>query len=91
MAKSTKYFIVFDPMGGLKIVTLPTHLELLVECDSVEDANAKYLEICARRTASGLPTIMVTPLDGIVLFVIALVSLVLARRNLDKRGKEERE
>jgi hypothetical protein len=34
---------------------------------------------------------MFTPLDGIVLFVIALVSLVLARRNLDKRGKEERE
>jgi hypothetical protein len=34
---------------------------------------------------------MLTPLDGIVLFVIALVSLVLARRNLDQQGKENRE
>jgi hypothetical protein len=34
---------------------------------------------------------MFTPLDGVVLFVIALVSLVLARRNLDKRAEEERE
>jgi membrane protein implicated in regulation of membrane protease activity len=34
---------------------------------------------------------MLTPLDGVVLFVIALVSLVLARRNLDKRGKDKQE
>jgi hypothetical protein len=34
---------------------------------------------------------MFTPLDGIVLFVIALVSLILARRNLDKRAKENHE
>jgi hypothetical protein len=34
---------------------------------------------------------MFTPLDGVVLFVIALVSLILARRNLDKQGKDKQE